>query len=436
MRFKNLLLSGFLFLISFSIFSQDKLRVFQYNLLYYGAYPNFCPISVNDPNKKDEYLRTILNHYQPDVFCVNELGEGEANAQRILDEVLNYEVTKFSRAASTNNNSSIIVNMLYYNKEKLSLYKQQQVRWDLEFNSLTRIIDLYTLYYNDINLSQTKDTLFMTFIVAHLKAGSTASDREKRKKETEALMAFLEANHSPGNILFSGDFNTRSSTEDSYQNLINYSNPGLRLYDPIDQPGTWYNNSNFANIHTQATRVTGQNNNGCFAGGGSDDRFDFILVSESVMNNHDRVRYIPDSYQVPGQDGNRFKQSLVSPANYSAPEEVISALYEMSDHYPVQLDLEIDAVASFNNKNEFSWALQFANPVSGATEVRCHLPLSNRCSMYIYNYSGQLIHASDMKKNNGIFSKTIDFSELAPGTYFIAVLDNNGNFISKKAIKF
>jgi hypothetical protein len=53
-----------------------------------------------------------------------------------------------------------------------------------------------------------------------------------------------------------GDYNIDASVETSYQNLVAVGGGGSgRMFDPLNQPGTWHDNGNFAAIHTQSTRV-------------------------------------------------------------------------------------------------------------------------------------------------------------------------------------
>ncbi|MDQ3191317.1 MAG: T9SS type A sorting domain-containing protein [Bacteroidota bacterium] len=434
MRFLFLLL---IFSFSlFSAFSQEKLRVLQYNLLYYGTYPSWCPITENDPDYKDGYIKTIVDYVQPDVFCVNELGAGNTNATRILENALNTDSPgKFQRGISTNNGFSSIVNQLFYNSHKLALYSQEQVSQDINNNDLARVIDLYTLYFKASDLAQTNDTIFITFIVAHLKAGSSISDQESRALETEALMTFLQNKDTPANIIFSGDFNVRSSNETSFDNLINHANAQIRFYDPLNQLGTWNSNTDFVNIHTQSTRVTGLTNNGCFAAGGSDDRFDFILISEAVKDNLLKVNYEADSYTTPGQDGNRFNSSLNDPQNLSAPSDVISALYEMSDHYPVYLDLNVDAVLSSVIEQKALNEIIFKNPVADFLELKVKCAGCDSPFFEIINFSGNLVMQGVLEGENGSYYQNSNLNGLAKGIYLIKVSSKDGFIVSQKLVK-
>jgi exonuclease III len=432
----RILLLALFLVFAFKTPAQDTLRILQYNLLYYGTFPQFCPREVNDPDKKDKWLKTIIEYTQPDVFCVNELGAGSANAQRILDSVLNTGgETRFRRCLSTNLSGSSIVNMLYYNSEKLVLHSQAQVARDSEGNLLTRVIDLYKLYHKDPMLQFTNDTTFVTFIVAHLKAGSGSAEQLQRAKETGALMDYLAPLHMESNYVFSGDFNVRSSSETSFQNLVSHPQQKIRFYDPLNKSGAWHNNTLFSSIHTQSTRVTGQTNNGCFAGGGSDDRFDFILVSEAVKEARKKVAIVPGSYQTPGQDGLRFKGSLIEPVNQSAPVEVITALYEMSDHYPVMMSLKIGNPVGIEKAGAFKGEIHFVNPVRENLEVKLSCTACEMPSFEVVSITGKVLSSGVFEGTNENFTLSSPVAGLAPGMYLLKVADKKQGTIFRKFVK-
>lgn len=82
--------------------------------------------------------------------------------------------------------------------------------------------------------------------------------------------------------------------------------------------GSWNNNDFFASVHSQSTHTSGD----CFSTGGSDDRFDFILTSDEIINGTDYMKLVPGSYKALGQDGQHFNDRLTgSPQNNSVPEE-------------------------------------------------------------------------------------------------------------------
>ena len=116
-------------------------------------------------------------------------------------------------------------------------------------------------------------------------------------------------------------------------------NNGGRLFDPIDRIGNWHNNSSFSDVHTQSPRTTSF---GGGANGGMDDRFDWLFVSESILNTQSRMVYIDDSYTAFGNDGNHFNNAINSGNNFSVSEQIADALHDASDHLPVYMDVWFD----------------------------------------------------------------------------------------------
>lgn len=405
--------AALLILSGFKASARDTLRVMHYNLLYYGATTTFCTPSNNNPTEKEGYLRTILAHDRPDIFTVNEISSSSVFQQRILTSVLS-QITSipFARASSPNLAGSSIVNMLYYNARKLTMRSQEVLQ------SSVRDIDLYTLYYNSPDLLQ-GDTVFIHCIVAHLKAGSTSSDQQQRGTMALNALNYLRTYKQPGNYLFLGDLNLYSSTEPAFQNLLYYSYVNYRFYDPINQIGAWSGNTAFSNYHTQSTRTT---SSGCHSTGGMDDRFDFILISNDIRLGYDKVKYIQGSYRTLGQDGNRLNKSLLdSPFNASAPFAVLEALYNMSDHLPVLLSLEIDQAAAIgikpvsNNLN-----LQVINPVEN--EILIHtfdLAAGIKYQVQVVSLHGVvLMQAQGYITNNPI---SLAANQLKSGFYIVNV---------------
>jgi hypothetical protein len=132
-----------------------------------------------------------------------------------------------------------------------------------------------------------------------------------------------------------------TSTEPAYQELLDDTNP-IVMRDPIDSPGNWQSSSfTPRQIHTQSTRQNGIFGDG--AGGGMDDRFDFILLSEDMFSTTNAINYVNDSYDALGNDGTCYNQSITACAGAAVPNEVMQAMYHMSDHLPVILELQLNS---------------------------------------------------------------------------------------------
>jgi hypothetical protein len=218
-------------------------------------------------------------------------------------------------------------NMLYYDSNILGLVGQEEIATSL------RDINKYILYYKEPGINSNTDTTYFIIYSAHLKAGNDATNEQRRADETLTFSNYLNSLLNNENIVFGGDLNIYGGYEQAYMNLTATS--FANLYDPIGD-GNYHNNATFASIFTQSSRTT-QFDGG--ATGGMDDRFDMILFSNDMITGINGARYLPGSYRAVGQDGIRWNGSLISPTNTSEPSDVIDALYYMSDHLPVYVEL-------------------------------------------------------------------------------------------------
>ena len=318
--------------------SYDTLRVMSYNLLYYGEVTNFCTSTNNNINDKDGYFKTIASYTKPDILLVNEMGANQIYADRIIANVLNVDgETRYQRANIQNNSFSSLVNGVFYDKKKLALHRLEKVSIAQNNSNLVRVIDVWSFYYKDPNLSEGSDTAFIHLAGMHLKAGSSSSDVVDRGLATEALMNYLETEYEPSYFIAAGDMNMKSSNESAYQNLTNNSFGEYKFYDPLIPNEMWSGASSFSYSHTQSTHTSGS----CASGGGLDDRFDIMLMSGQIMEDTGMVSYVSDSYIAVGNDGDHYNLSLLDGTNNSAPATVLSALYDMSDHLPVIADISV-----------------------------------------------------------------------------------------------
>lgn len=421
-------------LLSLQSFGQtavDTIGVMHYNILAYRSSNGNCTNSNNNAASKEGYMNTIVSYLQPDIITCNEIaGDGGTAANRLLTNALNINGRTYYKQCTYNGNSNLC-NMLYYNSNKFKLYKQDKIERAPNNTFLVRLIDVYTLYYTNSSSLRDGDTTFLVAYVAHLKAGSAASDRTQRESATEAVMAYHETNYKEYNYIMAGDFNIRSGSETSYENLIEYSNSSVRFHDPKNRKASWNSNSNYADLHTQSTRSS-SSNGGCFSTGGLDDRFDFILCGKEILDNTRGINYIDKSYKAVGNDALHFNKNIISPGNTSVPANVLSALYDMSDHLPVYMELGITRGTAgtnelVNNPIEFI----YSNPVSSMLKFRTSKPGKLRAE--ILNTHGQVVWQSDhLQKLNGWYN--IKTEQIIKGTYILHVMNANGSSLARKKI--
>ena len=427
-KFLRVWLSVFITTAALSrVCAQDTIRMMQYNLMYYTNTSGVsdCNSMTNNLDNKDLHIKTIFQYVRPTVFCVCEIGSQTQYADRLLNNAINTDgIDYYRRGPLTNQSGGTIANMIYYDSRKLVLYKSTNI------TTSYRDINGYTFYYNADNLSS-GDTIFTTFWIAHLKAGTGTTNENARFAQTQKLMNRIANSGLPGNYTFSGDFNLYSSNEAAYQELTEYSNSLYRFYDPANSPGYWHNSSQFSSLHTQSTRTQAEY---CFSTGGLDDRFDIILVSPYIYFGSDRMHIVEGSYHALGQDGARFNGSIVSPTNYSIPPNVANALYMQSDHLPVIMDMTIDAHVGVADRNP-DFFVRVTNPVRETLQVDMQSMEAGRYNIEIYSMDGRRIARFEEDLDEGTHRFSYPF-KYGKGAYLVRFQNDKGQKIVKKVVCF
>ena len=191
--------------------SLDTIRAMAYNLLNFPNGRDDCGTNIVIPARWDS-MAIIMDYALPDILMVCEL-QNEFGADSLLNRALNINGrSNYARADFIVNQSTFasnLNNMLFYNTNKLGLYRQEIVITNL------RDISKYTLYVKDSSLAATLDTTFLDVYVGHLDAGT--SDSLSRLRQADSLRATVDTNATVRNALFGGDFNFYSSSESGYQ---------------------------------------------------------------------------------------------------------------------------------------------------------------------------------------------------------------------------
>lgn len=173
----------------------------------------------------------------------------------------------------------------------------------------------------------------------HYKAGDSGTDLTRRNVEAAAVRADADAWGEGTAIVLAGDFNVKTNLEPMWNTL---RSPGAgQAFDPINREGIWSNSSAFRDVHTQSPTTTER-----FPGqitGGMDDRFDFQLVTNELLDG-EGIDYIPGTYRAFGNNGTHpFNGNLDDPSNTALPPAVLAAIANSSDHLPVVADYQIPA---------------------------------------------------------------------------------------------
>ena len=401
-----------IFIGSLSLNAQETIKTMFYNLL---EFPSAFP-----PNR-EVILREILNQYEPDIFMICEL-ETEAGANRILNTSLNDQGNEFLMAPFEPSQSGDPDHqqIIFYRKGMFSLEA-----WEVLPTSV-RDINHYTLKLNTAD--QQSDPVKVEVFVTHLKSSTGTANQLLRLEMVQQFTNKLESLDPDSFVLFAGDFNLYTASEPAYQELLDSTN-AIVMVDPIDSPGSWNNNINFQDIHSQSTRIS-SGPFGAGAGGGLDDRCDFIMMSETMQNNP-KWKYVANSYKSFGNNGNCFDNSINSPdCSGDFSQSLRDNLYNMSDHLPIVMHLETNkeiVLTSPEYHPEFAFSVE-NTLVKNSLNIRVNPSVIGTISFEIYNVIGQKLMENSAENSNAI---SMDTSALEPGIYYL-----KSNLPDAKTIKF
>ena len=395
-------------ILSICFVSGSDVRVMTYNLL------NFS----DDDNREIHYI-SILESVLPDLIVVQEV-VGQTGFTHFQSDVLDvFQNGQWSSAPFTNQSA----------QQDIALFFKHDI---FSFVSTGAVATAQSSGTRDvIEWSMVHDMSELEFNIygVHFKASSGSSNAQQRLEEATILRQHLNS-LSGSYFIVAGDFNIYSnsaSTEPAFNMLTGESdNNGGRLFDPIDRIGNWHNNSSFSDVHTQSPRTTSF---GGGANGGMDDRFDWLFVSESILNNQSRMVYIDDSYTAFGNDGNHFNDAINSGNNFSVSEQIADALHNASDHLPVYMDVWFDDLVFIDRGVVITEIM--ANPASVSDSYGEWFEITNTTDTTI-SLDGWTI------KDNGSDMHLIQIENqdvaIDPGQFFVFArsgnLSSNGGVVS------
>lgn len=414
--------------------AQDTITVMQYNLLEYGNYNSGfaeCFETNNNTQRKDECIRTLMDYVKPDILTVCEFGATQALITGFLKHNLNINGATYWKSDNIINYAgSNIINHIFYDSRKMELKKHVALETE------PRDTDVYELYLKTPGLV-VGDTIRLVCIVAHPKADMGSSNEARRRALMQIAMDYVNQHYANDNVLIMGDFNMYGAGESGYRLLTQtYSNPQVCFIDPlysVGGVGEWNNNQQYTPFHTQSTR---SHSDECFASGGLDDRFDFILMSDEIAFSYKHLRYVQGSYKAVGNDGRHFNQSVNQGYNTAVPTEVVEALYDASDHLPVTMKMTVDAKLSVADHDMPALQASLApNPAKNVVTVFFNNPKESKVRFEILSLQGQVVMSETEYFGEGEQQVELHLGNLANGFYLLRMNLNDGVVETLKLLK-
>jgi hypothetical protein len=400
-------------LLGFQATAQETIKTMFYNLL---EYPSALP------GGRDIILQNILDTYEPDVFMVCEL-ESPEGANSILNVSLNDEAENYTAFPFINNTSSgaDLQNLLFYRTNMFTVETSEIITTNV------RDINRYQLKLNTADGAT--DPVYLDFYVTHLKSSQGSSNEAQRLAMVTDFTNTLPALDPNSFVFFAGDLNLYDDEEPAYIELLDTTN-AITLVDPIDTAGNWHNNDVFQAVHTQSTRES-SGGFGAGAGGGMDDRFDFILISENMLTNP-VMKYVPESYKSYGNNGNCYNKDVRDGSCTGEFSQVLrNNIYSMSDHLPVVMQLETNKQIILATE-EFTTSENLFQLDKTIVTEKLQITISQLtvapATFTIFNTLGQKVLEVSSEDQTTVL---IDVSFLSEGVYYLKT-----NLHNTQTIKF
>tara|TARA_B100000886_G_C20426752_1_gene494518 strand:+ start:5196 stop:6728 length:1533 start_codon:yes stop_codon:yes gene_type:complete len=297
------------FSVVYSSYCQDTVKIVTYNLLRFDG-----------DTDRNIYYKKVVDELAADIYITQELSNS-SGVSNFLNNILNHGgQDKFLSAKFYDDHD--IDQALFFNKDKFEIISTSKVIGE------PRDIMVYRLKHFET------DKLFYIFNM-HLKASPGSTNEIRREAQVISLMDYTKQMNNAHFYIAAGDFNIYTTDEPAYRKFFEETSTGYGNFNDLITVDGKYNNEEFSAIHTQSPR-TSQFGGG--ASGGLDDRFDYILFSDSLVMSK-KTFVIKDSYNVLGNDGNHYNMAINEMPNLSVSQDLADALHYASDHLPVSVKI-------------------------------------------------------------------------------------------------
>ena len=385
-----------LFLITFTFLtpksnaqsSATTLDIVSWNLEFFGAPYNSGPV---DKDLQEANAKKIMRHFDADIYGLVEIVD-TTHLRKLRDSLgtnFEYIIAPYSTDGAIGTNGwrqSQKLAFLY----KKSVFSNISTR-GMMLNSPTAVTNWASgrvpfLMKADATINGTTKTLH--FIVIHGKAGSTATDYNKRLAGAQELKDTLDANFSTATTFIIGDFNDALNTSI-------YTGATVSSYTSIVADST--DSDHYKSI-TLPLGVAGQTTMINFPN----------VIDNHVISNEAKSFYVPASAQV------RTDVTTIVPDYVTA--------HNTSDHYPVFSKYNLNGVVtSLPNVTAETFGIKvYPNPYIGDLTISATKTINN-VQFSLYNILGQLVN----QQKAGIITAGTTFKPVLPdlssGDYFLQI---------------
>ncbi len=374
-------------------------------------------------------LYNILDYHRPHLLMIQELktSQGLSDVTDRMND-LGYGTfehgTFVPQVSSGGGGDFPLQQNIVFDTEIFQLKSESYILTDV------RDINEFVLYINDPLLESGADTTFIYVYVAHLKSSTGADNQALRLAMVEDWVDHVSGAVPTGSFtIFAGDFNIYTNTEAAYGVLTDEDNV-IAMTDVFASYGNW-SGTNFSHkeILTQSTRENQIYNDG--AGGGVDDRFDFILLSENMTNSESILQFEEGSFISLGNTGDCYNQSITD-CDFSnpVPFDILRSMYYLSDHLPQVCNLIfVGNVAVDDLAIEPSYSSYI--DTEGRIHFNIEAPTSAKVKLHVSDPTGRLLHTEEfnVSPSNSHFITTESFS--GKGVIIAHIFDGERNLVSR-----